>query len=99
MELDDFIAPTKPIVIPVEPEMKILDIEEELMDLDLDRLDFGTVAGSIGGLNQNIQEFSDLQSRATDPANIRAYQQQIEKLQAQINQLAREARTFFDVMI
>jgi hypothetical protein len=62
-------------------------------------LNVSGVAGSFGGLNENIREFSNLQERATDPSTIQAYQQQIEKLQAQIRQLSREATTFGNVMM
>jgi TP901 family phage tail tape measure protein len=100
MDLDfTAITPKTPIVVPVQPEFEMADNIQELMDLELDKVDFGTVAGSIGGLNQNIREFSNLQERATDPSMIQAYQKQIEKLQAQIRQLSREATTFGSVMM
>ncbi len=100
MELDFTEIPIKPIQVPVEPEIKILDIEQELQDTFLDgTTGFEGIAGSVSGLNENIQEFGDLQSRATNPSVIRAYQKQIESLQAQIRQLGREARTFGDTMI
>lgn len=100
MELDFTpITPKKPIVVPVKFESEAIDNLQEMLDLNLEKVDFGTVAGSFGGLTQNIREFEDLQSRATDPSMIRAYQQQIEKLQAQIRELSREARTFGDTML
>lgn len=77
-----------------------VELTTELANLDLDAgLNVSGVAGSFGGLNENIREFSNLQERATDPSTIQAYQKQIEKLQAQIRQLSREATTFGNVMM
>lgn len=77
-----------------------VELTTELANLDLDAgLNVSGVAGSFGGLNENIREFSNLQERATDPSTIQAYQNQIEKLQAQIRQLSREATTFGSVMM
>lgn len=99
VELDFTKIVVKPITVPIEPDLKMLDNLEELVDLDLGMVDMGTIAGSVGGLTQNIREFQDLQSRATNPEVIKAYQNQIEQLQAQIRQLGREAKTFGDTML
>jgi len=85
-------APIKPKIEVLPPDDGIdLSIVEKSIQDSLDGLDFGFPVNSIGFMNEQIALLQTNMMSATDPATILQYQQAIEQLKEQIQQLTGES--------